>query len=128
MFFFFFWLSSIHSSRFAAYLHYGDSPNRSFEGVVLLRGAKVEHSPDTLSRRAHCFSLSNSNRTYYFAAGASFSPSCLFRLFSFDEHRVFLGPDTEEEMVDWIVSLMAVIKEANNPSPVWCARKRRVGR
>lgn len=60
--------------------------------MVLLRGAKVDHSPKTANMRAHCFALANRNRTYYFAS------------------------DTEEEMVDWIVAIMAVIKEANNPS------------
>ena len=51
---------------------------------MLLRGARVEHSPETASKRAHCFSVANRNRTYYFAA------------------------ETEEEMVDWIVAVMAV--------------------
>lgn len=74
------------------FLHYGDTPNKAFEGVVILRGARVEHSPATLSKRAFCFAIETMNRTYYLAA------------------------DTEEEMVDWIVAIMAVIKEVNHPT------------
>jgi hypothetical protein len=74
------------------FLHYGDTPNKSFKGVVILKGARVDHSPATLAKRAHCFAIETLNRTFYFAA------------------------DTEEEMVDWIVAIMAVIKDANHPS------------
>lgn len=58
----------------------------------MLRGARVEHSPATAQKHTHCFSIETRNRTYFFAA------------------------DTEEEMVDWIVAIMAIVKEANNPS------------
>ena len=50
------------------YLHYGESPSRAFSGVIILRGAKVEHSPDTVGRKKHGFSVSTQNRTYYMCA------------------------------------------------------------